>query len=104
MLFGGRLATFLLAGLDYGADRAWQVYPNLVAAVVDEAIRAGASRLELGQTSGALKSRLGAVAVPRFLYLRHRNPLGHLLLRGAAALLFPEHEYPERRVFREGSR
>ncbi len=101
MLYSGKLATFLLAGLDYGADRQWQVYPNLVLEVVNDAIRAGASRLEMGQTSYPLKSRLGAVAVPRFLYLRHRNPLGHALLRGAAGLLFPDHECPTRRVFRE---
>jgi hypothetical protein len=100
MLFAGRLATFLLAGLDYRADRQWQVYPNLVVEVVAEALRAGASRLELGQTSYPLKSRLGAAEVPRFLYLRHRHPLGHLLLRGSAGLLFPRQDYPARRVFR----
>jgi hypothetical protein len=102
MLFAGRTATFLLAGLDYGADREWQVYPNLVLEVVAEAIRSGASRLELGQTSYALKGRLGAAVVPRFLYLHHRHPLAHLLLRGSAGLLFPQHEYPVRRVFRNG--
>jgi hypothetical protein len=101
MLYAGRLATFLLAGLDYGADRRWQVYPNLVLEVVSDAIRSGASRLELGQTSYPLKSRLGAVAVPRALYLRHRNPIAHALLRGAAGLLFPDYECPSRRVFRE---
>jgi hypothetical protein len=101
MLYAGRLATFLLAGLDYGADRQWQVYPNLVLEVVHDAIRSGASRLEMGQTSYPLKSRLGAVAVPRFLYLRHRNPIAHALLRGAAGVLFPDYECPNRRVFRE---
>jgi len=100
VLFAGRLATFLVAGLDYRAPREWQVYPNLVVEVVAEAIRSGASRLELGQTSYPLKSRLGAVAEPRFLYLRHRNPLSHLLLRGAAEFLFPQYDYPTRRVFR----
>jgi hypothetical protein len=100
MLFSGRLATFLLAGLDYQADRQWQVYPNLVVEVVAEAIRSGASRLEMGQTSYPLKSRLGAVAVPRFLYLRHRQPTAHLLLRAAAGLLFPAQDSPVRHVFR----
>jgi hypothetical protein len=94
-----KVVTFLLAGLDYSADRAWQVYPNLVLEVVAEAIRSGASRLEMGQTSYPLKSRLGAIEVPRFLFLRHRHPLGHLLLRRSARLLFPRQEYPRRRVF-----
>ncbi|HEX5269865.1 MAG TPA: GNAT family N-acetyltransferase [Gemmataceae bacterium] len=101
MLDSDRLATFLLTGFEYGADPRWQVYPNLVLEVVHDAIRSGASRLEMGQTSYPLKSRLGAVAVPRCLYLRHRNPLGHLLLRGASGALFPDYECPSRRVFRE---
>jgi hypothetical protein len=100
MLFTDQVATFLLAGLDYTAPRQWQVYENLVCEVVAEAIRSGASRLELGQTSYPLKSRLGAVAVPRFLYLRHRRPLGAWLLRRASGQLYPEQDYPRRRVFR----
>jgi hypothetical protein len=99
MLFAPTLATFLLAGIDYAAPRDWQVYPNLVLEVVAEAIRSGASRLEMGQTSYALKSRLGAVEAPRFLYLRYRHPLGQGLLRRSAGLLFPKQDYPRRRVF-----
>jgi hypothetical protein len=102
MLFTRDVATFLLAGLDYRAPRQWQVYPNLVAEVVAEAIRSGASRLEMGQTSYPLKTRMGAVPVPRFLYLRYRRPLGAWLLRRLARFLFPEQDCPRRRVFREG--
>jgi predicted N-acyltransferase len=96
------VVTFLLAGLDYDADPGWQVYPNLVVEVVAEAIHSGASRLEMGQTSHLLKSRLGAVEEPRSVFLRHRHPAKHSLLRRAAPLLFPEQDYPPRRVFREG--
>jgi hypothetical protein len=101
MLFTPNVATFLLAGLDYAAPRHWQVYANLVCQVVAEAIGSGASRLELGQTSYPLKSRLGAAEVPRYLYLRHRRPLSAWLLRRCSPLLFPEYPYPRRRVFRE---
>ncbi|MBV9124839.1 MAG: GNAT family N-acetyltransferase, partial [Planctomycetes bacterium] len=99
MLFTSGVATFLLAGLDYRARRSWQVYPNLLLEVVAEAIHSGASRLELGQTSYALKSRLGAVEVPRFLFLRYRHSLGQFLLRRGARFLFPTLPYPRRRVF-----
>jgi hypothetical protein len=101
LLFTENVATFLLAGLDYAAPREWQVYANLILEVVAEAIRAGASRLEMGQTSCALKSRLGAVEVPRFLYLCHRHPLGGWLLRRSSPFLFPKQDFPQRRVFRE---
>jgi hypothetical protein len=99
MLFTPGVATFLLAGLDYGASRQWQVYQNLLMEVVAEAIGSGAARLELGQTSYALKSRMGAVEVPRFLFLRHRHSVGQFLLRRSARFLFPEQDYPRRRVF-----
>jgi hypothetical protein len=101
LLFSGELATFLLAGLDYSTPRDWQVYPNLAIEVLAEAIRSGASRLEMGQTSYALKSRLGATASPRFLYLKHRRRLGGGLLRRLSVTLFPAQEFPRRRVFRQ---
>ncbi len=99
MLYSPNMTTFLLAGLDYAAPREWQVYPNLVAEVVAEAIRSGTSRLELGQTSYPLKSRMGAVESPRVLYLRHRGAAARTSAL-LAPLLFPAHEYPQRRVFR----
>jgi hypothetical protein len=99
MLYAGESATFLLAGIDYTAPSAWQVYPNLVTEVLADAIRSGASRLEMGQTSYPLKTRLGGVAVPRFLFLRYRHPFGAWLLQQCADRLFPEHTCPPRRVF-----
>jgi predicted N-acyltransferase len=94
------VTTFLLAGLDYETRRQYQTYQNLVIEVVREAIRSGARRLEMGQTCYALKSRLGAEAVPCYLYYRHRRSLRHALFKRTSALLFPQVEYPQRRVFR----
>jgi predicted N-acyltransferase len=94
------VATFLLAGLEYETHLQYQTYQNLVIEVIREAIHTGAARLEMGQTSYELKSRLGAEAVPRYIYLRHRHPVGHALLRKSAALLFPQVDCARRRVFR----
>jgi hypothetical protein len=102
LLFTPGAATFLLAGIDYAAPPRLQVYPNLVLEVVAEALRERAPRLEMGQTSWALKSRLGAAESPRFLFLRCPHPLRHALLRRAAGFLFPKQPYPRRRVFRAG--
>jgi predicted N-acyltransferase len=100
LLKGPRLFTFLLAGIDYARQRACQGYPNLVLEVVAEAIRSGAQRLELGQTSYALKGRLGGSTVPRSLYLRCCSRLGQAVLRSSRGLLFPERGEQPRRVFR----
>ena len=99
MLFSGRVATFLFAGMEEQRQPEWQLYQNLLAEVMAAAIDAGAVRLELGQTSYAMKSRMGAEESPRYLYLRYRGLVSHLLLRGFSRVLFPKHEYPRRRVF-----
>jgi predicted N-acyltransferase len=93
-------AIFLLAGIDYDANRPALSYENLVIEVIAEAIRQGARSLEMGQTSYALKTRLGAVPSPRYIFLKCRSRGWHRLLRATANRLFPETVVPVRRVFR----
>jgi len=100
LLFGPRLATFLVAGIDYRHNQACHAYPSLVTEVVAEAIRRGATALEMGQTSYALKLRFGASATQRDIYLKCRNRLLHSILETASPALFPKVEVPVRRVFR----
>jgi hypothetical protein len=100
MLFSPRLASWLLAGIDYGENRRCQAYLNVVAEVVRAAIASGAPALEMGQTSYDLKGRMGAVAAPRALLLRYRSRLGHALLRASSGFLFPVPHIRARRVFR----
>jgi hypothetical protein len=97
---GSRLA-FLLAGIDYAFNRASGAYISLVGEVVAEAIREGVDYLELGQTSYALKTRLGAEEIPRDLYLKGCSAGLHRMLRAGAPLLFPAHPPTPRRVFRD---
>ena len=93
--------TFLLAGIDYERNAENRAYFNLVAEVVAEAIRRGAPRLELGQTSYDLKGRLGARFTSRHLFLKHRSGLVHPLLRATKHLLFPQLSPVARRVFKD---
>jgi hypothetical protein len=102
LLRGPRRTTFLITGIDYRRSREVRGYERLVTAVVAQAIRWGARSLEMGQTSWELKRRLGARLSPRFLYLRHRKPLGNRVLRRALPYLFPQHAFSQRRVFRSG--
>jgi hypothetical protein len=101
LLYTPRTVTFLLAGIDYERNREQHAYPNLVAAVVEEAIRVGAESLELGQTSYSLKARLGGVPERRWIYLRAARPIVHRALRRASPVLFPATSVPVRRVFRD---
>jgi len=95
----GATGLFLLAGIDYDDHREHGVYPRLVTEVIADAIAAGVRMLELGQTSYDLKRRLGALTVPRSLYLRHVSPALHHLVRVAAPTLFPDRYFAPRRVF-----
>ena len=101
LLYTPRTLTFLLAGIDYEANREHRAYLNLVAAVVAEGIRVGAEILELGQTSYALKTRLGGRPDPRWIYLRARSSIAHHALRSTVPVLFPATRTPARRVFRK---
>jgi hypothetical protein len=95
----GTLA-FLLAGIDYAQHRPSQAYLTLVAEVVAEAIRRGATRLDLGQTTYDLKGRLGAELSPRWLCIRAPHTAAHLALRAASGALFPKVSATPRRVFK----
>jgi hypothetical protein len=102
LLHGPRLTTFLLVGIDYERSRAAPVYPLLVSETVRDAIGRGACALEMGQTSYALKQRLGATTSRRHLFVRFRGALGRPLFRSASGLLFPEVVPIPRRVFAGG--
>jgi Acetyltransferase (GNAT) domain len=101
LLYTPQTLTFLLAGIDYEVNWEYRSYLNLVAAVVAEGIRVRAERLELGQTSYALKTRLGGTTDPRWIYLRARSPVAHGVLGAVHSMLFPATRSPERHVFRE---
>jgi hypothetical protein len=95
--------TFLMAGIDYARNRECSAYLNLVLEIVAEAIRTGAGSLELGQTSPALKARLGARAEARHIYFRCPSRMGHTAFRSTASALFPLADSPRRRVFRSAA-
>jgi len=100
LLYSPHVITFLLAGIDDAANRQCAAYPNLVTAVVAEAIRRGATHLEMGQTSYDLKLRLGAEPTDRDIYLRSPGRFQHTLLRAGAPILFPVTRPAARRALR----
>jgi hypothetical protein len=101
MLHGVQHSTFLIAGIRYSRPEALLAYRRVVKETVVDALRQGADRLEMGQTSYGTKTRLGAKSNPRYLYFRHRHPLFHRLLRSVRGVLFPDRTIAPRRVFRE---
>jgi len=101
LLHAPGVLTFLLAGIDYAHHRQSQAYLTLVAEIIAEAIRRGATRLELGQTTYDLKQRLGAETSARWLYIKCPNRAAQLTLRAASQTLFPAISPAPRRVFKD---
>ncbi len=100
MLFTANVATFLLAGLDYQARREWQVYPNLVAEVVAEAIRRARpgwrwARPPIRSRAGWGRSRCRASSGCVIVAHSERACCG-----AWRTVLFPEQQRSGRHVFR----
>lgn len=100
LLSAQRTMTFLLAGLEDWPARANDTYPWLLNRVVAEGLLADVEWLDMGQTSYAAKTRLGASIEPRWIYLRSRTRALHVLLRAFSPLLFPATAPPVRHVFK----
>jgi predicted N-acyltransferase len=103
LLRAPHVLTFFMTGIDYSRNRGCSAYLNLVLEIVAEAIRTSVPAVELGQTSAALKSRLGARAEARHLYFRCPSSLSHAAFRSTSTVLFPRMIPPVRRVFRSGA-
>jgi hypothetical protein len=76
----------MYSGVDYALNGDGDLYFNLD---IDQALRAGADQLHLGQTSDSFKSRLGSRTQPLWFYARARSTAANRLLRWLAPLAFP---------------
>ncbi|MBV8126132.1 MAG: GNAT family N-acetyltransferase [Planctomycetaceae bacterium] len=101
-LLHGGVYHFLFAGLDYDLNPSLDLYFNLMYAEMDQAFRAGAETLVLGQTADDFKSRLGCRQERRFFYIASVGLVANLILEAAGRLLLPEPPPPPiHHVFRD---
>ena len=92
---------FLFCGLRYAANRDADVYFNLMYAELANAFGAGSSVVQLGQTAGEFKARLGASPSPRTVCVRATNRVVNRVLTWLAPALFVEEAVsPPKSIFR----
>ena len=96
----GTTMNFMLVGLPPAPRTPQDVYFNLLYAIVDQAIRQGCRRLNLGQTAYWGKQQIGGEPEETFLFFKAANPLMHALLRGMRGVLFPRLRLSSPRVFK----
>ncbi len=92
--------SFFLGGQSQDSDSC-ALYLAKLATVVRMGIEAGAERIELGQTAGIPKARMGSEPVELAMFGRHTSGLLNPLLRRLAPWLSYRDRFPRARVFRE---
>lgn len=82
----------LYSGLDYAQNNEGDLYFNLFYNDLDQAFRAGAHTIHLGQTSDSFKSRLGTRAEPLYFFAHARLRAFNWILHRVSSLAFPKVE------------
>ena len=80
----------MYSGLDYALNNDGDLYFNLFYLDLDQAFRAGATRVTMGQTSNTFKSRLGTSARKLWFFARTQPSAFQWMLRLLAPMCFPK--------------
>lgn len=93
--------VFLFTGFDQRRNRELDLYLNLLLETIRFALERGYRSIDFGQTTEAVKMKLGCRLSPRLMYLAHGNPLLNSLANWALPHL--EYRLPQERyqVFRQ---
>lgn len=93
--------SFLHCGFDESAGRGEGAYFRLLYEIVRAGIEGGFDQAELGLTTMEPKMDVGAVPVPLYGFVRHRNGLMHRAVRALANGPLRERVPEPRRVFKK---
>lgn len=93
--------SFDQCGFEADAGRGEGAYFRLLYELVRHAIEHGYEQLDLGITTLAPKLDVGAVPVPLFAWLKHRNPVVQAAMRALARGPLRPPELAPRRVFKQ---
>jgi hypothetical protein len=95
---------FLYAGIDYSLNEETDLYFNVMYAALEHALKAGVSRIQIGQTSSTFKARIGCYPESLYMFVKGRGPIVGPLVRFASHLLVAqEPATPRFKVFKGGA-
>jgi hypothetical protein len=77
----------MYGGLDYRLNHEFDLYFNLIYAMLDCALAKQASRIEVGLGGDAFKAKLGCYSEPLYVFAKGRGPLMSRIVRAAGHLL-----------------
>ncbi len=87
-------------GYDPTCNHECQLYLNMLYDLVEEAILSGSHQLIMSRTALEIKSSVGAVANPMYLYMKSTNSLVNRVLPRALAYFIPEVNWKSRSPFK----
>jgi predicted N-acyltransferase len=94
----------LYGGIDYVLNNETDLYFNVIYAALEHALRAGVSRIQIGQTSSTFKARIGCYPEPLYMFVKGRGPFIGPLVRFASHLLVAQEPVtPQFKVFKDGA-
>ncbi len=88
-IFAGSAYQNVFVGFDYALNNEFDLYFNLMANDLDQALRLGAREIQVGQTTDVFKSRIGCVRQPRYVYAKGTRWFTARPLRWTRSLLMP---------------
>jgi GNAT acetyltransferase-like protein len=110
----GRIVTFasclhaqssyytMYGGLDYRLNHEFDLYFNLLYALLERGLQKRASTIVFGMGSDAVKTRIGCHAEPLYVYVKGRGPLMSFIVGAAGRLLIaPRAAAPALRIFKK---
>jgi predicted N-acyltransferase len=100
LLYDADLLVPLFCGLDYAQNRETFVYFNMHYEVVREAIDAGMKEIDFGITTTLPKIDMGAVVRNQYMYMKHTNKIGNLIVPRLFDVMTPQPKIRSRRVFK----
>jgi predicted N-acyltransferase len=101
----GRSHQNLFVGFDYALNAEYDLYFNLMACDLDQALRQGVAEIQVGQTADVFKSRMGCHGRPRSVYVKGTRWFSARPLRLFSKLLMPPPPSPPLRgLFRDGEK
>ncbi len=95
----GRYLYFLFGGFNDKLNDAYNLYNNLLLAIVRFSIENKFEKVNLGQTAELSKMRIGGYPCERYLLVRHTNVLTNQILRKTDIFEYRKH-YPMPNVFK----
>ncbi|HKN93577.1 MAG TPA: GNAT family N-acetyltransferase [Thermoleophilaceae bacterium] len=104
LLADGRWLSFLQCGFEEEAGRQEGAYFRLLYEIARIGIEGGFEQIDLGMTTITPKLDIGAVPVPLFAWVKHRNPLFQRAIRALARGPLRPPKIEPRRVFKDAPR